>query len=300
MQASRRKFILNSAILMAGSTLLKNNIFASGPKKIERLGLQLYTVRDAMHAGPTETLVKLSAIGYKDLEHAGYSDGKFYGLSIKDLKKTLDDNSLNMTSGHVVLSQKHWDAAKGDFTDEWKKTLDDAAEIRQKYLISPGMDENLKHDFDAFKAFMHVFNKCGELCISKGLVFGYHNHDFEFTTMFGGERMYDLILSNTDPALVTQQLDIGNMYPTDAMPLDYIKKYPGRFELLHVKDMIKKDDGKYENTLLGKGVLPLKEILKVARKTGTSQFIIEQEDYQGMDPIACTGIDRKVMTDWGY
>jgi len=300
MQTSRRKFIFNSAVLMAGSTLFNNNLFASTPGKIERLGLQLYTVRDAMHADPAGTLAKLSAIGFKHLEHAGYSDGKFYGFNIKEFKKILDDNFLNMTSGHVVLSQKHWDINKNDFTDEWKKTLDDAVEIRQKYLISPGMDENLKHDFNAFKAFMDVFNKCGELCISKGLVFGYHNHDFEFTTMFNGERMYDLILSSTDSKLVTQQLDIGNMYPTGAMPLDYIKKYPGRFELLHVKDMIKKDDGKYENTLLGKGILPLKEILKAARKTGTTQFIIEQEDYQGMDPVTCTGIDRKVMTDFGY
>jgi sugar phosphate isomerase/epimerase len=299
MQTSRRKFLINSAVLMAGTTLMPNNLFAS-PKKIERLGLQLYTVRDAMHADPSGTLVQLAAIGYKHLEHAGYSDGKFYGLPVKDFKKILEDNFLNMTSGHVVLSQKHWDAAKGDFTDEWKQTLDDAADLRQKYLISPGMDDNLKTDFNAFKAFMDVFNKCGELCKSKGLVFGYHNHEFEFSTMFDGKPMYDVLLASTDPALVTQQLDIGNMYSANAMPLDYIKKYPGRFELLHVKDVIKKSDGKYENTLLGKGALPLKEILKTARKTGTSQFIIEQEDYQGMDPITCTKLDLKTMADWGY
>lgn len=299
-QTSRRKFLINSAVLMAGSTLLPKELFSAVPAKIERLGLQLYSVRDAMHTDPTNTLKKLATIGYKHLEHAGYSDGKFYGLSVKDLKKVLDDNSLNMTSGHVVLQQKHWDAAKKDFTDEWKKTLDDASDIHQKYLISPSLDDNLKHDFNAFKAFMDVFNKCGELCKNKGLVFGYHNHDFEFSTMFGNDRMYDLILANTDPALVTQQLDIGNMYLAGAIPLDYIKKYPGRFELMHVKDVIKKSDGKFENTLLGKGLLPLKETLKTARKTGTSQFIIEQEDYQGMEPIASTAIDLKVMQGWGY
>ena len=300
MQTSRRKFLINSALLMAGTTLLPNDLFSSPKKEIERIGLQLYTVRDAMHADPTGTLKQLATIGYKHLEHAGYSDGKFYGLTARDFKKVLDDNLLNMTSGHVVLQQKHWDAAKNDFTDEWKRTLDDALDIHQKYLISPGLDDNLKHDFNAFKAFMDVFNKCGELCKSKGLVFGYHNHDFEFTTIFGNDRMYDLILANTDPALVTQQLDIGNMYSAGAMPMDYIKKYPHRFELMHVKDVIKKDDGKYENTLLGKGVLPLKEILKTARRTGTSQFIIEQEDYQGMAPIASTTIDLKVMQGLGY
>jgi sugar phosphate isomerase/epimerase len=300
MQTSRRKFLINSAVLAAGTALLPNTLFSSPTKEIERIGLQLYTVRDAMHADPTGTLKQLATIGYKHLEHAGYNDGKFYGLSVKDFKKVLDDNFLNMTSGHVVLQQKHWDAAKNDFTDEWKRTLDDSLDIHQKYLISPGLDDNLKHDFNAFKAFMDVFNKCGELCKSKGLVFGYHNHGFEFTTMFGSDRMYDLILANTDPALVTQQLDIGNMYSAGAMPMDYIKKYPHRIELMHVKDVIKKDDGKYENTLLGKGLLPLKEILKTARKTGTSQFIIEQEDYQGMDPVASTGIDLKVMQGLGY
>ena len=300
MQTSRRKFLINSAVLAAGTALLPNHLFSSPIKEIERIGLQLYTVRDAMHADPTGTLKQLATIGYKHLEHAGYSDSKFYGLSVKDFKKVLDDNFLNMTSGHVVLQQKHWDAAKNDFTDEWKRTLDDSLDIHQKYLISPGLDDNLKHDFNAFKAFMDVFNKCGELCKSKGLVFGYHNHGFEFTTMFGSDRMYDLILANTDPALVTQQLDIGNMYSAGAMPMDYIKKYPHRIELMHVKDVIKKDDGKYENTLLGKGLLPLKEILKTARKTGTSQFIIEQEDYQGMDPVASTVIDLKVMQGLGY
>jgi sugar phosphate isomerase/epimerase len=109
-----------------------------------------------------------------------------------------------------------------------------------------------------------------------------------------------VMLDNTDPALVAQQLDIGNMYPTGAMPLDYINKYPGRFELLHVKDQIKNEGGKYENTVLGKGILPLKEILKQARKTGTSQFVIEQEEYQGVDPLVCAGLDLKVMTKWGY
>jgi sugar phosphate isomerase/epimerase len=298
MQRSRRIFLKNSAVLVAGAALMPDHLFAS-PKKLERLGLQLYSVRDAMHADPAGTLKKLSDIGYFQVEHAGYSNGKFYGYSIKDFKKVLDDTRLNMTSGHVTLTQKHWDG--NDFTDEWKQTVDDAAEIGQKYLISPGLDSNLLTDETAFKGFMNVFNKCGELCHKKGLQFGYHNHDFEFTTLFNGKRLYDVMLNNTDPALVSQQMDIGNMYPTGAMPLDYIKKYPGRFELMHVKDVFKNESGKYENTVLGKGILPLKDILKEARKIGgTSQFIIEQEEYQGRDPLECSKIDLKVMNKWGY
>ena len=300
MQASRRKFIKTTAIVATGAFILPKSIFAL-PEKIERLGLQLYTVRDAMHADPAGTLKKLSDIGYVNVEHAGYADRKFYGYSVADFKKILADNALNMISGHVTLSGKYWDAGKGDFMDDWKNTVSDAAEAGQKYIISPGLDDNLLLDENAFKEFMNVFNKCGELCKSNGLRFGYHNHDFEFTTLFNGVRLYDVMLHNTDPALVAQQLDIGNMFPTGASPIDYITKYPGRFELMHVKDVLKDADGKYENTLIGKGIMPLKEILKAARKTGgTSQFIIEQEQYQGLDPVFCSKLDKVKMNKWGY
>ena len=279
---------------------MPHNLFAS-PKKLQRLGLQLYTVRDAMHSDPAGTLKKLADAGFKHMEHAGYSNRKFYGYEVKEFKKLLNDNSLNMSSGHVTLLKKHWDASKKDFTDEWKYAVSDAVEIGQRYIISPGLDDDLKTNEDAFKGFMEVFNKCGTLCQSVGIQFGYHNHDFEFTTMFGNDRLYDVMLKNTDPLLVAQQLDIGNMYPTGAMPIDYITKYPGRFELMHVKDQLKKPDGKYENTLLGNGILPLKQILKAARKVGgTSQFIIEQKEYQGMDPVACSKLDLQAMNKWGY
>jgi sugar phosphate isomerase/epimerase len=300
MNHTRRTFVKNASLLAAGTALLPRQLFAS-TKKIEHLGLQLYSVRDAMRADPTGTLKKLGDAGFQHVEHASYSNRKFYGIGIKELKVILDDNHLSMTSGHVTLSQKHWDAAKNDFTDEWKYTIEDAAEVGQRYIISPGLDGDLTKDLDAFKRFLDVMNKCGELCKRSNLTFGYHNHDFEFTTMFGNKRLYDVMLENTDANWVAQQLDIGNMYPTGAMPIDYINKYPNRFELMHVKDQFKKDDGKYENTLLGKGILPLKDILRAARKIGgTTQFIIEQEEYQGMDPVQCAKLDLVTMGKWGY
>jgi sugar phosphate isomerase/epimerase len=299
MQTSRRTFIQTTAVFAAGASLMPKNLFAS-PKKKERLGLQLYTVREAMKADPAGTLKKLTDDGFVNIEHANYVDRKFYGYSVTEFKKVLADNGLNMISGHVILTAKYWDAAKGDFTDDWKYAVSDAAEAGQKYIVSPWLDENLLHDESAFKSFMNVFNKCGKLCKSHGLTFGYHNHNFEFTNLFNGVRLYDVMLDNTDPALVAQQLDIGNMFTTGASPLEYINKYPGRFELMHVKDILKTADGKYENTLLDKGIVPLKDILKAARKTGTSQFIIEQEEYQGMDPVLCSKLDKDKMNKWGY
>ena len=134
--------------------------------------------------------------------------------------------------------------------------------------------------------------------------FGYHNHDFEFKYSLNNKKLYDIILEHTDPALVTQQMDIGNMYGAGGRALDILKKYPGRFESMHLKDEIKAEKGEmngYESTILGKGLLPVKEIVDLARKSGgTTEFIIEQESYQGKTPLECLKEDLKIMKSWGY
>jgi sugar phosphate isomerase/epimerase len=304
MDTSRRKFIKNTAMVVAGSTLLSNDLFAS-PKKIERVGVQLYSVREAMGKDPKGSLKKLADMGYLHVEHANYINRKFYGFTAKEFKKILADLALQMPSGHTVMTAKDWDTSTNDFTDKWKYTIEDAAEVGQRYVISPWLDEDLRHDLDGLKRFMQQFNKCGELCKKSGMTFGYHNHNFEFNTMVGDNNLYDFILKNTDPSLVAQQMDIGNMLGAGGIALDLLKKYPGRFELMHVKDEIKSDTGQgmdgYDSTILGTGVMPVRDILKTARKVGgTSQFIIEQESYQGKDPFDCVKIDLQMMKKWGF
>ncbi|HVV54152.1 MAG TPA: TIM barrel protein [Mucilaginibacter sp.] len=308
MNTTRRKFIKNTALVAAGTALLSDKLFAAvmdRPKKIERLGVQLYSVRTAMSKDPKGSLKKLADMGYVNVEHAGYVNGKFYGYTAKDFKKLLDDMNLHMISGHVVMTANDWDDSKKDFTDKWKTTITDAAEAGQRYLISPWLDESLRTDMNKLKWFMDLFNKCGELCQQSGVQFGYHNHNFEFKTKIGDGDLYDFILANTDPKLVAQQMDIGNMYGAGGRALDLIKKYPGRFELMHVKDEIKSNSNEgmdgYESTILGQGVIPVHEVVKEARKKGgTSQFIIEQESYQGKDPFDCVKIDLQMMKKWGF
>ena len=132
--------------------------------------------------------------------------------------------------------------------------------------------------------------------------FGYHNHHFEFNEKLNDITLYDIILKNTDPALVMQQLDIGNLYNGGAKALDIVKQYPGRFESMHVKDEILAKEGKekYESTILGAGVVGTKEVIDLGRKNGTLHFIIEQESYQGKTPIACMKEDYDIMKKWGY
>ena len=304
MSTSRRDFIKNTAMVVAGAALLSDELFAA-PKKIVRVGIQLYSVRDAMKVDPAGSLKKIADMGYLHVEHANYIDRKFYGYNAKEFKKLLADTALQMPSGHTVMTAKDWDAGKNDFTDKWKYTIEDAATVGQRYVISPWLDDNLRTDIDGLKRFMDQFNKCGELCKAHGMTFGYHNHDFEFSTKVGEGTLFDFILTNTDPSLVAQQMDVGNMLGAGGIALDLLKKYPGRFELMHVKDEIKAADGKgmsgYDSTILGEGVMPVKEIVKTARKIGgTSQFIVEQESYQGKDPFDCVKIDLQTMKKWGF
>ena len=301
MHHSRRDFLKNSAMAAAATTLVPGELFA-GFRKKTITGLQLYSVREDMARDPSGTLKQLAAMGYKYVEAAGYADRKFYGSAPKDFASQLKDLGLTMHSGHTVLKPTHWDAEKKDFTDEWKWTIEDAAAVGQRYLISPWLDESLRKNYDDLLRFLDVFNKSGELCKRSGLKFGYHNHDFEFSQVLDNKKLYDIILAHTDPALVTQQLDIGNLYDGGAIAIAIVLQYPGRFELIHVKDMIKVTGEKqpYESTVLGQGIVDPKQVMDQARKSGTRQFIIEQEQYQGKAPIDCAREDLAVMKKWGY
>ena len=305
MTTSRRSFLKSSALALAGTAAFSSEIFAARKTK-EIMGIQLYSVRDDMNKDPMGTLKKLAGMGYVYVEHANYVNRKFYGHSATEFKKALDDMGLKMKSGHTVMNSKHWDESKNDFTDVWKYTVEDAATCGQDYVISPWLDDVYRKTYDDLKKYMEVFNKSGELCKKSGMKFGYHNHDFEFSQKLNDVKVFDIILQNTDPSLVAQQLDIGNMYQAGGIALDIVKQYPGRFELMHVKDEIKTTSkgemgGSYESTILGTGVIPVKEIIDLGRKSGgTKHFIIEQESYQDKTPIDCAKIDFDIMKKWGY
>jgi len=274
---------------------------AKGKKGI--VGVQLYSVRDDMMNDPVGSLKKVAEMGYKYVEHANYVDGKFYGYAPAEFRKILDDTGLNMISGHTVMGREHWDEAKNDFSDSWKKLVDDAAVLGQKYVTSPSMDDSMRSNYDDFKHYMDIFNKCGELCQKRGMKFGYHNHDFEFSEKLNNEKLFDIMMKSMDPDKVVVQLDIGNLYNGGAVALDVVKQYPGRFENIHVKDEILSTGGeeKYESTIIGTGIVNAKEVVDLATKIGGTQvYIIEQESYQGKTPMECIKEDLEVMKKWGY
>lgn len=284
----RRHFLKTTTMATAG-TLLMPKFLTAGPKYPKKLiGLQLYSVREDMKKDPLATLKALSEMGYQYVEHANYVNRKFYGYTAKDFKKILNDLGLKMPSGHTVFLSTHWNKINNAFTDEWRYTIEDAAELEQQYVISPSMENHVRKNADELKKFMELFNKNGELCKKYGMKFGYHNHDFEFSEKHGDRTLFDIILGETDPKLVMQQLDMGNMYNGGGDALDIVQRYPGRFESWHVKDEIPSSNNheKYESTLLGKGIVPVKNVLDIAMKAGgPNQFIVEQESYQGINVL---------------
>ena len=302
MKTSRRTFIKSGAMAIAATALLPESVFAAKKQK-GIVGIQLYSIRDDMTKDPLGSLTQVAKMGYKYVEHANYVKRKFYGYSAPEFRKILDGLGLNMVSGHTVMGRQHWDEAKKDFSDSWKMTVEDAAVLNQKYVVSPSMDESMRKDYDDFKRYMEVFNKCGELCKKNGMKFGYHNHDFEFSEKLNNEKLFDIIMKSIDPELVVIQLDIGNLYNGGAIALDVVNQYPGRFENIHVKDEILATEGneKYVSTIIGKGIVNAKQVVDLATKTGgTKVYIIEQESYQDKTPMECINEDLKVMKKWGY
>ena len=301
---SRRGFLKTGSMALASAAFLTDSASVLTMKKRKIVGIQLYSVREDMKRDPLSTLKRVAEMGYKFVEHANYVDRKFYGYAAKDFKKVLDDLGLKMLSGHTVMGKQHWDAAKNDFTDAWKFTVEDAATVGQKYVVSPWLDADLRKTADDLKRYMDVFNKSGALCQKSGMKFGYHNHHFEFAEKFGDQTVFDIILQNTDPKLVAQQLDIGNMFNGGAKAQDILTKYTGRFELMHVKDEIEAPAGsreKYESAVLGTGIINVKEVIDLGKKMGnTVHFIIEQESYQGKQPLDSIKEDLAVMKKWNY
>jgi len=303
MKTSRRTFVKAGTLAAIGAAIFPKEAFASvKPKRM--VGLQLYSVRDDMDKDPLGSLTKVAKMGYVYVEHANYQDRKFYGYAPKEFRKVLNDLGLKMVSGHTVMGKEHWDEAKNDFSDSWKYTVEDAAVLGQKWVVSPSMDDSMRKTYDDFKHYMDIFNKCGTLCEKSGMKFGYHNHWFEFLESLNGEKIFDIMMKSMDPNLVAMQLDIGNLYNGGAVALDVLNKYPGRFEIIHAKDEVENKEGgeeKYISTILGEGIVNAQKTIELATKIGgTNCYIIEQESYGDKTPMDCVKADLEIMKKWGY
>ena len=258
---TRIQFLANTALITAGGLLFPSLVNASS-KKIKNVGVQLYTFRTEMAADARGTLKKIAALGYKQIESAGSNKGRYYGLKPTEMKLACNDLGMTLSSGHVHID------------DKWKQTLDEAAESGQQYVICSTMPSNGQTS-DNYKRAAEVFNKTGEECKKINLKFGYHNHDYEFASD-NGQVLYDVLLDNTQADLVHMEMDLGWVLAGGKNPLDYFKKYPGRFPLWHLKDM---DVAKKHSVEFGKGGLDILAILNNSKQAGLDIIFVEQEEY---------------------
>ena len=277
MKTSRRDFVKTASILSAG-LFIKPSLFKYDKSLI---GLQLYTVRDAMASDPAGTLARVAQIGYNSVEGATYTGTeKFYGMDAAAFKQLLQKNGLIMPSAHYRLGEEQEKGAdvQGTILHDWQRAVDDAAAVGIKYMVAAYLSESERGDLNHYKQVAAAFNKAGEVCKKAGIQFCYHNHNFEFEKQ-DNQYPYDILLNETDKDLVKMEMDIYWVTKAEQDPVKLFNEHPGRFPLWHVKDM---DNTPQKNfTEVGNGVIDFKNIFKYADKAGLQYFFVEQDQTPG-------------------
>ena len=281
---SRRFFIKSTSLLTAGA-LMRPALFKEYDKKY--IGLQLYTVRDAMQQDPTATLAKVAQIGYNSVEGATYTGSqKFYGMEPKAFANVLKQHGLIMPSSHYRLGmeKENGQTPKGTMQNDWNKAVDDAAAVGIKYMVCAYLSTAERGGLDHYKQLAAQFNKAAERCKKAGIQFCYHNHDFEFEKQQGSNLLpYEVLLNETDKNLVKMELDLYWATKAGHDPIALFNKYPGRFPLWHVKDMDATPQHAF--TEVGNGTINFKKIFTQANKAGLKYFFVEQDKTPG-DPFS--------------
>ncbi|MBX3256551.1 MAG: sugar phosphate isomerase/epimerase [Chitinophagaceae bacterium] len=258
---SRRSFIKQTGLFSLAAFTDKSSFY----KARGNVGIQLYTLRSDIAKNAMGTISKVAALGYKEVESFGYKDGKYFGMTPAAFAAFLKSNNLSHPSSHYSLAGIEADP---------QKVMDDAKTAGQKYLVVASIPGDMRKTADDYKKTAARFNKVGALCKKSGLRFGYHNHDFEFKDL-DGHAGYEILLKETDPALVTFELDIYWASFADKDPLDMFRQYNGRFELWHVKDMVTQPKKTF--TEVGNGVIDYKKIFAAAKQSGMKHYFVEQD-----------------------
>lgn len=279
---SRRTFIKATTLASAGLLVRPSALF---PVPSQYIGLQLYTVRDAMQKDPSGTLQRVAKLGFNSLEGATYTGTQqFYGMDAKAFAALLKQQGLIMPSSHYRLGEQQMKGAdvQGTMLHEWSKAVDDAAAVGIKYMVCAFLAPEERGNLDHYKQLAEHFNKAGETCKKAGIQFCYHNHDFEFQQQ-NGQYPYDLLLKNTDANLVKMEMDIYWVTKAGLDPVNLINEHKGRFPLWHVKDMDNTPEHMF--TEVGNGTINFKKIFQHAQAAGLKYFFVEQDKCPG-DPFA--------------
>lgn len=242
-------------------------------KKKKDVTIQLYSVRDLIKEGSdfNALLKKLAQMGYSSVEAANYNDGKFYGLTPENFKKTVEDAGMTVLSSHCSRGLSDQELASGDFSESlkwWDQCIAAHKAAGMKYIVTPwlGVPKTVKD----LQTYCNYFNEIGKRCKENGMLYGYHNHAHEFEKVEGKEVMYNYMIENTNPDYVFFQMDVYWVVRGQNSPVDYFKKYPGRFKILHIKD---------DRELGQSGMVGFDAIFKNAATAGVQNIVAEIERY---------------------
>ena len=247
--------------------------------RIDPIGLQLYTVRAEMERNFEVTLKQVAAIGYREVEFAGY-----FEQNPKDIRHMLDQNGLTAPSTHIDYQ---------GIETNWQQAVETAGIIGHTYIVNSMIDPDLLDDPDVWKRAADLFNRTGEYSKKAGIQLAYHNHFFEFFPLHGS-LPYDILLESCDPELLKMELDLCWIAAAQHDPLAYFKKHPGRFPLVHVKQLTKvparasEHEGLFEFfgktlpdiTEVGEGVVDWTDIFQHSAQAGIQHFFVEHDDPQ--------------------
>jgi Sugar phosphate isomerases/epimerases len=263
------------------------------------VGLQLYTIRDAMGKDVPGSLKMVSDIGYKNLEMASYGNGKFYGYLPTEFKKMVNDLGMEIISSHAGISPN------GISADEAKKMAEDHAKVGAKYCMQPFVDDKDRKSIEGYQKMVAEWNKVGKIMKEAGVQFGYHNHNFEFGPLEGKVPYFDVFLAEMDKEYMTMELDLFWATKAGQNPVELFKKYPGRFQLFHMKDMYTREAPFFKTASndfapVGAGVIDFKEILAAKDIAGMKYMIVEQDSTKDGKPFdaiktSITNLTTKIL-----
>jgi len=204
------------------------------------------------------TLARVAELGYREMEFAGY-----FGKSATEVRRTLDRLGINSPAAHIQLQAVR---------DNLEGEIEYAATLGQKYIVVPSLPGN-ERTLSHYQQHAELLNRAGEVCQSAGLKMGYHNHDFEFEVT-DGRVPYDILLAETEPGLVDMEMDLFWIVTAGANPVDYFENYPGRFTMLHVKDMAR--DGSM--TDVGRGTINFSSLFTYVESAGFEHYFVEHDN----------------------
>lgn len=268
MRPDRREFLALTGAALASGLLprgLTGTSWVAGRgswgavDRISKIGLQLYTVRDLMKGDFDGTIAQVARIGYREVEFAGY-----FGRTAPQVRRVLDANGLVSPSTHVAIE---------DLEKDPNAIFDFARTVGHEWVVVAWLDEDRRNTVAGLERVADEFNEIGRKAKAAGLRFAYHNHNPEFTPV-EGRLPYDIFLGRTDPALVQFEMDLYWIVNGGGDPLRYFARYPGRFPMVHVKDMTK--DRKMVD--VGRGSIDWKAIFAHAKEAGIEHWFVEHDD----------------------